>query len=265
MKSYCCRLSCLVTIILECSTFLIAKPSMSVKTLSIIIPTLNEEKRISLLLSSLKKQDFENYEVIVADAGSKDKTIKIAEKYGCKITKGGLPAEGRNEGSKIAGSSILLFLDADVILSGKFLENSLKEFSKRKLKIAGFFLVPDEDGGFMAKVLLSLFYNFPILILEKILPHAAMGIMVEKNVFEKIGGFDESIKLAEDHYLARQAKKIGKFGIIRSTKIYISTRRFKKDGWLKTGIKYFLCELYMMFLGPVRKDIFKYNYTHLKK
>jgi glycosyltransferase involved in cell wall biosynthesis len=247
----------------ECSTFLIAKPNMPVKSLSIIIPTLNEEKQISLLLDSLKKQNFKNYEIIIADAGSKDKTIEITKKYKCKITKGGLPSRGRNEGAKIAQSDILLFLDADVSLPERFLENSLKEFSVRKLGIAGFFLVPDK--GLISKILFFLFYNFPILILEKILPHAAMGIMVKREIFKEVGGFDENIKLAEDHYFAREAQKISKFRIVKSTKIYISTRRFKKDGWLRTGVRYFLCELHMIFLGPVKSNIFNYNYTHLKK
>jgi glycosyltransferase involved in cell wall biosynthesis len=231
--------------------------------LSIIIPALNEEKQISLFLNSLKNQSFKNYEIIVADAGSKDKTKAIAKSFGAKIIKGGLPAKGRNEGAKIAKGKLLLFLDADVVLPDKFLENTLKEFSKRKLKVAGFSLIPTD--GIIAKILLFFFYNFPIFILSSLLPHAAMGILVEKSLFEKVGGFEESITLAEDHYFARQVAKIGKFGVIRSTKIYISTRRFKKDGWVKTGIKYFLCELYMIFIGPVRKDIFKYNYSHLKK
>ncbi len=235
---------------------------MAVK-LSIIIPALNEEKQISSLLNSLKNQSLKDYEIILADAGSKDKTRAIAKSFGVKIIKGGLPAKGRNEGAKIAKGKLLLFLDADVVLPDKFLENALEEFSSRKLKIAGFRLIP--MGGIISEAFFFFFYNFPISILGSLLPHAAMGILVEKSLFDKVGGFDETIALAEDHYFARQVAKIGKFGVIRSTKIYISTRRFKKDGWVRTGISYLLCELYMIFIGPVRKDIFKYNYTHLKK
>ena len=61
--------------------------------LSIIIPTLNEESYLPKLLNSIKKQDFQDYEMIVADAGSKDKTIEIALASGCKISSGGLPAK----------------------------------------------------------------------------------------------------------------------------------------------------------------------------
>lgn len=70
--------------------------------LSIIVPALNEEKYLPILLSQIKKQNFNSdSEIIVADAGSKDKTVEIARNYGCKIIPGGLPARGRNEGAKI--------------------------------------------------------------------------------------------------------------------------------------------------------------------
>ena len=91
--------------------------------LSIIIPTLNEEKYLPLLLESIKKQkDFFDYEIIVADAGSKDKTLEIAKNYGCITVGGGLPSKARNEGAKITNGNTLLFLDADVILTNDFLK-----------------------------------------------------------------------------------------------------------------------------------------------
>lgn len=232
--------------------------------LSIIIPTLNEEKYLPLLLESIKGQGFNNYEIIVADAGSKDKTIEIAKNYGCRIIPGGLPAKGRNEGAKAAKGDLLLFLDADAVLPENFFEKSLKEFKKRNLEIASFCLLPVEKNK-LYSFFFTFFYNLPIILLEKILPHAAMGILIKKELFEKLNGFDEDITLAEDHYLARRAKKLGKYGIIRAAKIFVSTRRFKKEGWFKTYFKYLLCELHMIFLGPVRSDIFKYKFDHYNK
>ena len=92
--------------------------------LSIIIPALNEEKYLPLLLKEIKKQNFaDDLEIIVADAGSEDKTVEIAKNYGCKIVQGGLPARGRNEGAKIAQGDIFLFMDADnIYLPKNFLE-----------------------------------------------------------------------------------------------------------------------------------------------
>ena len=114
-------------------------------------------------------------------------------------------------------------------------------------------------------MILHVFYNDPSLILEKILPHAAVGIIVKKELFEKLKGYDETIKLAEDHDLARRAVKYGKFGIIRSVALPTSTRRCRKDGWILTGWKFFWCEVHMIFIGPVRSDIFNYKFNHYKK
>jgi len=74
--------------------------------LSIIIPTLNEENYLPFLLESIKNQDFKDYEIIVADAGSHDKTREIAKNFGCKVVSGGLPAKGRNEGTKFSRGNL---------------------------------------------------------------------------------------------------------------------------------------------------------------
>jgi glycosyltransferase involved in cell wall biosynthesis len=233
--------------------------------ISIIIPALNEEKYLPLLLESIKSQGFKDCEIIIADAGSKDKTLEIAKRYGCIVVPGGLPGKGRNEGAKVAKGDIIFFVDSDIILPEYFFDKSMAEFNKRELDIASFCLIPLPISR-KAYFFMNFFYNQPMIVLEKILPHAAMGILVKKDFFEKLKGFDESIKLAEDMDFARRAKYKFKanFGIIRSVKIFCSDRRFKEDGWFATGIKFLLCELYMIFIGPVRSDIFKYKFDHHK-
>lgn len=232
--------------------------------ISIIIPSLNEEKYLPLLLESIKKQDFNDYEVIVADAGSKDKTIEIAKKYNCRIIPGGLPAKGRNNGAKVARGDLLFFSDADAVLPDNFFKRALKEFNDKKLDFASFGLLPHK-GTKLKKITFNLFYNYYIFAVEKILPHASQGVLIKKPLFWELKGYDETITLAEDHDLARRAKKRANFGILRADKIFISDRRFKKDGWLNMGVKYFFCELHMIFLGPVRSDIFKYKFDHYNK
>jgi len=227
--------------------------------LSIIIPTFEEEKYLPLLLGSIKKQNFNcSYEIIVADAGSIDKTVAIAKSCGCRVVKGGLPARGRNEGAKVAKNELILFLDADTILPENSLENFILEFQKRNLDIAGFSLKPWGENKFL-KFLYNFFYNWPILILEKILPHNAGATLVKKELHQKIGGFDEKIKFAEDQSYVRKAAKFGRFGLLRSAKIFYSQRRFEKEGWFKTYFKYLLAELYLIFFGQIKSNIFKYD------
>jgi glycosyltransferase involved in cell wall biosynthesis len=232
--------------------------------LSIIIPALNEEKYLPQLLKSIKEQDFKDYEIIVAEAGSEDKTLEIAEKNNCRVVKGGLPGEGRNKGAEAAQGDLLLFLDADIVLPENFFNKVLEEFNQRELDIATFRLFSNQKSKII-DFLFSFFYNFPIILTERFLAHAAMGILIRKELFKKINGFDEGVKFMEDSDLARRAKKIGKFGVIRSSMILISIRRFQTDGWLSTYFKSLIGEIYTIFLGPIKSDIIKYQFNHYSK
>jgi glycosyltransferase involved in cell wall biosynthesis len=233
--------------------------------LSIIIPTLNEEKYLPQLLKSIKKQDFESYEIIVADGGSKDRTLDIAKEHNCRIVSGGSPAEGKNKGAKAAKGDLLLFTDADNLMPDGFLEKSVREFEKKGLAV-GSFLVEPFEGKKIIKLLFNLFYNIPIRIMEGFLPHTAIAIIIRSDIFEKVNGFNKEIILAEDHDMGRRAAKLGKFGILKSAKVLTSERRFKEDGWIKTYMKYIYAELHMIIKGPVKNSaVIKYNFNHYSK
>lgn len=218
------------------------------------------------LLECLRKQGKGScdFEIMVADAGSEDRTREIARAFGCEVVEGGLPARARNQGAREVKGDLLLFLDADVILPKGFLEKTIKEFNQRTLDIAAFSLIPiSEKKGH--KFLFNFFYNYPLSILEDKWAHGAMGILVKKWLHQKIGGFDERIKIAEDHHYVQRASRIGKFGMIKSAKIFVSLRRVRKDGWVRTGLKYSFAELHMKFRGPIRKEIFQYKFNHYDK
>lgn len=230
--------------------------------LSIIIPTLNEEKYLPALLKSISRQSFKDYEIIIADADSKDKTLDIAKKYNCRIVAGGLPAKGRNEGARVAKGDALLFLDADIILPPNFFRKALSEFIAKKINFGAFILLPYPKNK-ISYFFFNNFYNKQTTFFEKFSPHAAgAAILIKKDVFKKLNGYDETVKLAEDHDLAKRAKKITKFGFLKSTKVFVSDRRFRQDGWPNTIIKYIFCELHMALVGPVRSDILKYEFGH---
>lgn len=232
--------------------------------LSIIVPTLNEEKYLPILLGEIKKQKNFNddLEIIVADAGSKDKTLEIARSSGCKIVPGGLPAKGRNEGAKVARGDVLLFMDADnIFLPENFLNNLLEEFKKRNLSVASFPICP--KGNVFDKIIYGL-YNFWVNLSQKFSAWATNSVLVKKEIFEKIGGFDENVKIAEDHDFAKRAARISKYGFIKTEPVLTSTRRFERDGRFKTYLKYLLAALHIFILGPVKSDIFKYRFNYLK-
>ncbi|MBW2976215.1 glycosyltransferase [Candidatus Woesearchaeota archaeon] len=225
--------------------------------ISIIIPAWNEEKYLPQLLDSIKNQTYRNYELIVADAGSKDQTVKIAKKYGCKVVKGGMPAVGRNNGAKAASGNILLFLDADVQLDNDFLKNASSEIRKRKIDVAGVYIHP-LTNKLIDKIYLKIF-NFCVFTTQFFYPNAyGGGIFCKKWLHNKLGGFDETIKLGEDLDYVQRCGKHGKFRIIQ-TKINFSMRRFEKEGRLKVGVRHVLSAIYRVLFGQIRSDSFKYN------
>src|SRR5674476_360535 len=89
---------------------------------SFIIPALNEEKRIAILIDNIKKLDKNyNYEIIVADGNSTDKTREIAEKMGAIIIRDNKDApktiaNGRNTGASLASGEIFIFCDAVTVM-----------------------------------------------------------------------------------------------------------------------------------------------------
>lgn len=231
--------------------------------ISIVIPTWNEEKYLPNLLDCIKNQTYKSYEVIVADANSKDKTRLIAKKYGCKIVNGGLPAVGRNRGANIAKGDILLFLDADCTIDNDFLKIVAHEIKKRKIDVAGVYLRP-RSKNIIDWVYLILF-NFWIFFTQYFYANAVgAAIFCKKWLHRKVKGFDETIKLSEDMDYVMRCGKYGKFRVIKKARLYFSVRRFEKEGRFRVGLKLLLSAFYRIFFGEIRSDIFKYKLRYRK-
>ena len=227
--------------------------------LSIIIPTYNEEEYLPVLLESIKKQSFDDYEIIVADANSTDKTREIAESYGCIIVDGGLPAAGRNNGAKVAKGEYLLFLDSDLELTDDYLRNVIYEFRMERLGIAITQMKPLSN-----KIDDKLFHelaNYFMISVENIKPHGAgcYGIISRKELHDACGGFDESLNFGEDtDYIERLAKK-ERFKVLRNAKIGVSTIRLEQEG-IETLIRQYGKSTVNDFLGK-RTDAEELNYN----
>jgi glycosyltransferase involved in cell wall biosynthesis len=227
---------------------------------SIVIPTKNEEKMLPKLLDTIKSQTYKDFEVIVADAHSTDRTQKIAEEYGAKVVEGGMPGPGRNKGAIEAKGEIIVFFDADVQMpSSRFLQDCVAEMDKKKLDVATCKVKPISRKP-VDKAMHEI-YNAYSVAMEKIKPHApGFCILVRRHAHQGIKGFDEEIVLAEDHDYVQRAKKEGhKFGLLKSHPISVSVRRLEKDGRLGLAIKYLFAELHIMTKGKITKELFDYE------
>ena len=214
--------------------------------ISIIIPALNEEVYIKTILRDLSLQSKIPGEIIVVDSSSDEKTRKAAEQYKKSLplliikSKKNVSLQ-RNLGAKRAKGNLLMFLDADIHIVGRdFLlkvENMQRKVIFPKIKIQH----PNFSEK-MAGAVISLTMQCAKLLG---IPTARAGCMIiDKLVFEKVKGFNENLRVAEDVDLARRLKSFKP--CCSSLIVYESPRRYRKQGVIKTlfvwtiqGLSYF--------------------------
>lgn len=233
--------------------------------LSIIIPALNEEDYVGNLLSCLKKQTFLDFEAIVVDSNSIDKTKEVVKRFAKKDKRISLislfqknVSDARNEGAKRANAERILFMDADVTIEPHFLEKALKELNKRELLLSGAYLVPDSRDFFDR--LGHHILNGWFWAMQYVYPHmVGQCIFSTKKIHQRLKGFDSTILFAEDNDYVNRGSKFVKFRVLRSVRAISSTRRFQNENHYILGLKYALCPLYRMVFGEIRTNIFNYR------
>ncbi len=169
--------------------------------ISVIIPTKNSEKVIERCLKSIKNQTFKDFEIINVDNYSKDNTIKISKKYTkvYRIRKGGFSPQ-KNFGAKKAKGKYILFIDSDMELAPKLLEDCYKKLKRYKALYIPERFVGDNLWG-KAKALEKNCYLHDETI------SAARAF--EKKLFLSEGGCDETLVAAEDLDLTNRLKRKG--------------------------------------------------------
>lgn len=210
---------------------------MTAVDVSVIVCTLNEEKRIGNCLKSINAQKFSgSYEVIVADGNSEDKTVEIAKSFGARtvIEKVRRISAERQAGAGIAQGKYLLFTDADAVVPENWMQENHDFFEKNK-EVAGqygsvFFSDAKETEKKLSRIMMPLFMGLMALIGM----HNPIGsnIAVKKTEFEKINGFNTELVTCEDLDLFNRLKKTGKIKWNKKSVVEVSARRVKAWGYL---------------------------------
>lgn len=208
------------------------------KRVSVIIPTLEEEKYIGKTLSSLI-QFAPKIEIIVVDGCSIDRTVEIAKHFADKvynIEERGI-SKAKNCGAKHAEGEILVFLDADVIVPHDFLEKVLMTFENCHIVAATCRNMPvrPKFSEFIYFFLFNLLTRFSVAVLPKTrFKYGSRGefIAVRRSEFFKVGGFNEKIACLEDYDITFRLSKLGKFAFIEGLTVYESMRRIRRIGLL---------------------------------
>jgi len=231
--------------------------------ISIIIPSSRNKDLISCL-KSIYQQSFKNFEVIVIC----DKTLEIPEYDNLKILQVSElnPAYRRNLGVKYAQGEILAFIDDDAIAETDWLENAWKYLDKNKeiCAIGG----PDPinlDAPFLEKVSNVLLENkylgsgvlshsgyTKIKILKSASALSLCNLFVRKEVFNKIGGFNEGIGYGgeDTEFMYLLMKKLNcKIVYNPYIKVYHKKRKFGLP-YLKQRLKFRINNGKMIFVYP---------------
>ena len=202
---------------------------MSDYWLSVIIPTLNEEKFIGSRLENLGEVfPRKDVEVIVADGGSGDGTREAVRRYpGVKIVSSA-PGRGPqlNRGAAEARGDVLLFLHADACLPAGAGE-LIRRASREKGTAGGCFqikTIPPPGKGRLFRLLLktadwrSRFSRFP---------YGDQAVFVKRTVFERMGGF-RNYPIMEDLDFSKRLRRVGKIVRIKEP-VQVSGRRWDKN------------------------------------
>jgi glycosyltransferase involved in cell wall biosynthesis len=179
---------------------------------SFIIPAFNEADMIVDTLAQLHNfAPKVEYEVIIVDNGSKDNTAQLAQSYNdtvvnCSI---GTIAAVRNCGVKASSGSILVFLDADVKLTQQWQENidsTIRNIEVNPLIISGCRCSPPDNNNTLNN------HWFSLLVEGNSASYINSGHLITSRIlFDKISGFNENLKTAEDHDFCIRATQCGAF------------------------------------------------------
>lgn len=219
--------------------------------ISVVIPTLNAGNGLAKTLAALVPAAVEGAvrEVIVADGGSADETLAIADAAGCRIARG--PA-GRGvqlaAGAELARSDWLLFLHADTRLAEGWTAAAAAfmagEEAKERPRAAAFRFALDMPGA-RARLLERM---VALRCLAFALPYGDQGLLIARRHYDEIGGF-APLQIMEDvHFMRRIPRRRLAMLPVRAV---TGAERFVREGLARRSARNLAClALYFLRVPP---------------
>jgi len=214
--------------------------------ISVIIPTLNEEKSLLTLLPFLQAHGGDQVcEVMVCDAGSSDQTKKVSEQFGaiflaCKLK--GRPFQ-MNEGAVYAKGNVLYFLHADTIPPASFSEDILIHLNQG-FEAGCYRYRFDSDRAILKRQ--ARLTRYPFLIFRG----GDQSLYITKSLFDTINGFDPYYFVMEDYDIIRRLRKHTRFKIIPKEAV-VSARKYDQNSYLRVNFaNVVVFSLYYLGISP---------------
>ncbi len=206
---------------------------------SIVIPVLNEEKRLPACLEALKNQDYpkDKYEIIIVDNGSTDKSVEIVQSFinneNPRVVIIHEPKKGitfaRQAGLESAKGRYYISTDADAIPPKDWLKNAKSALEITPDTVGATGPTYGYDSNFIFNWLMAV---GGVSAVKAPRGKAVMGcnMAMKTEVAKSVGGFvlGEN-KYHEDSIISVRLKKVGKINVDKKFKIYVSSRRYR--GW----------------------------------
>jgi glycosyltransferase involved in cell wall biosynthesis len=206
--------------------------------ISVVIPTYNEEKNIERCLKAFEEQTIprEDFEIIIVDGQSSDKTTEIAEKYADAVIQQVSKGVGgaRNDGAKIAKGDIIVTTDADCIPYAEWLEVAQKHFEDENVVAVTGFLDPFDYEGmrdyetYIYRLLFGI-SNHMLRVFSVTGYYHLCGAnsAFHRDTFLEIGGYQD-LPYSDDIEIYKRLKPKGKMVLDKRMKVNYSVRRIRK-------------------------------------
>ncbi len=228
--------------------------------ISIIIPVLNEEKTLPVLLEKLPSlYDPVNIsQTIVVDGGSTDSTVRVLEGRNDVLLLHSGPGRAKqmNAGASAAGSDILYFLHADSVPPKHF--DALILDKVRNGNRAGCFRLRfDYDHWWLNLAGWLTRFNW------KICRGGDQSLFIKKSLFEQMGGYDEAFGIYEDNEMIGRLYKRDEFTVIQKS-ITTSARLYREIGIWR--LQYHFWSIYLRkYFGAGPQELSRYYKKHISQ
>ena len=221
--------------------------------LSVVIPTLNGGRTLARTLAALVPGAVDGLvkEVVVADGGSTDDTLAIAEAAGCRTI-----AAERGRGTQLAAGAAaacgdwLLFLHADTVLDEGW-ESEVAAFMSGDVERAATFRYALDDTRLRARVLETV---VALRCAAIALPYGDQGLIISRRFYARIGGFG-AMPLMEDVDIVRRIGR-GRLTVLRHAAV-TSAERYRREGFARRALRNLAC-VTMFYLHVPPKVILRF-------